>query len=79
MTATNELPAWAQALPKHLAADTIDGRPVIRYVYIDGIFWDSDCLYCQHRKAVVEIFPDHEGKDRCQSGGRTHCTCDLCF
>ena len=79
MTATTEYPVWAKELPKHLVADTVAGRPVIRYVYIDGIFWDSGCKFCQSRTALVEIFPDHEGKDRYQSGGRGHCTCDTCF
>ena len=79
MTATTEYPVWAKELPKHLVADTVAGRPVIRYVYIDGIFWDSGCKFCQSRTALVEIFPDHEGKERCQSGGRGHCTCDTCF
>lgn len=79
MSAVNELPAWAQDLPKHLVADTVDGRPVIRYVHIDGLFWDSGCRVCKGRKALFEIFPDYEGKARCESGGQTHCTCDLCF
>lgn len=79
MTAVNDYPAWAQDLPKHLIVDTVDGRPVIRYVHIDGLFWDSGCGYCNMRKSVVEIFPNHEAGPGCESGGQTHCTCDACF
>lgn len=79
MATVNELPAWARDLPKHLAVDIVDGRPVVRQVYTGEIFWDSDCLYCQHRQALTEIFPDHEAGSGCESGGQAHCTCDRCF
>ena len=74
-----DYPDWAADLPKHLVADTLDGRPVICYVHVDGLFWDSACRVCQGRTQVLQIMPDHEGKDRCESGGDIHCSCDLCF
>lgn len=72
-------PDWAAKLPTHLAADTVDGRPVIRYVYVDGIFWDSGCRVCLGRKQIVELMPNHEAGSGCESGRHSHCTCDRCF
>ncbi len=36
-----------------------------------------DCEYCLE----VSVFggPSHDGSSLCRSGGRSHCTCDLCF
>lgn len=72
-------PDWARELLTHLVADTVDGRPVIRYVHVEGIFWDSACRICQGRTKILEIMPDHAAKGRCPSGGRSHCSCDTCF
>lgn len=78
-TETGTYPDWAAELPKHLITAEFEGRPVIRYVYVDGIFWDSGCRVCQGRKQLVEIFPNHEPGLNCGSGGYRHCTCDVCF
>jgi len=43
-------------------------------VFIDG------CKYCQDCKEKGEtLMPPHFAKLRCESGGKEHCTCDICF
>ncbi len=73
------LPDWAQVLPQHLAPGTLEGRNVIFYRHIDGVFWDSACRMCQGRTAVNELMPNHRPSPACRSGGHHHCTCDACF
>jgi len=38
---------------------------------------EADCVHCQKYKA--EYGPRHFASSRCESGGRAHCTCDVCF
>lgn len=45
---------------------------------------DPDCDYCRHefyaRDNPVHVFaPRHTASSRCESGRRSHCTCDTCF
>lgn len=77
LTAT--LPDWAQVLPQHLTPGTLEGRCVILYRHIDGVFWDSACRLCQGRTAVNTFMPNHRPSPACRSGGHVHCTCDACF
>jgi len=38
------------------------------------------CSYCdEEREKGNDFFPYHTASRYCQSGGRDHCTCDLCF
>jgi len=78
-TETSAYPDWAADLPKHLVAAEFEGRPVIRYVHMDGIFWDSACGMCQGRTEIVKIFPNHEPGLNCSASRESHCTCDSCF
>lgn len=41
------------------------------------IFNAADCESCVANKG--KIAPPHESSRRCQSGGHTHCSCDVCF
>jgi hypothetical protein len=44
------------------------------------ILRDPDCEYC--RQIVEEdggMGPYHDASPNCESGSRTHCTCDTCF
>lgn len=39
--------------------------------------YDPDCDYCiAHYKKFA---PSHYASKFCESGGRNHCTCDICF
>ena len=41
------------------------------------IKYDIECNYCvSHYKQHA---PYHFASDRCESGKRDHCTCDICF
>lgn len=45
-----------------------------RAFYIDG------CTYCDsERRQGESCFPDHFASTHCESGGRSHCSCDRCF
>ena len=37
----------------------------------------DDCQYCESTKG--QMAPDHDASPRCESGGRNHCSCDICF
>lgn len=37
----------------------------------------GECPYCDEQ--VSEFHPPHDASDRCESGGRSHCSCDVCF
>lgn len=39
---------------------------------------DPDCSYCMDCMDD-SMMPSHNASSRCQSGGRSHCTCDTCF
>lgn len=39
---------------------------------------EEHCDYCR-KQVVGTIFPSHFASDRCESGRRNHCTCDICF
>ena len=38
----------------------------------------EDCSYCNEHKPG-DMMPPHDASARCESGKRTHCTCDTCF
>jgi hypothetical protein len=41
---------------------------------------EGECEYCdREREANNDFHPDHDAGTNCQSGGRTHCSCDSCF
>jgi hypothetical protein len=38
------------------------------------------CQYCDgERDRRNEFHPSHDASERCQSGKRRHCSCDICF
>ena len=37
----------------------------------------GECKYCDGEKGTFH--PPHDAADRCESGKRTHCSCDTCF
>jgi hypothetical protein len=40
----------------------------------------GECKTCDEIRAKGEKpFPSHQASDRCESGKRPHCTCDVCF
>lgn len=40
----------------------------------------GECSRCDEFRAQGEDFhPNHYASSRCESGGRNHCTCDVCF
>lgn len=40
----------------------------------------GQCLYCdEHRRRGDKFLPPHDASERCESGKRNHCTCDVCF
>lgn len=40
----------------------------------------GECPTCDsYRNAGIKHHPSHEAAPRCESGGRPHCTCDVCF
>ncbi len=38
----------------------------------------ADCEYCKKLREFSGG-PRHRASSRCESGGRPHCTCDVCF
>ncbi len=44
-----------------------------RYILSGGL-----CVTCSQHIAS-EMMPPHDASDRCESGKRPHCTCDVCF
>ena len=46
----------------------------------DRVLRDRYCEICQPAMAGgTKMVPYHDASDRCQSGKRTHCSCDTCF
>jgi hypothetical protein len=40
----------------------------------------GECAYCDHeRRARNEYHPPHDASKDCESGKRSHCSCDTCF
>jgi hypothetical protein len=40
----------------------------------------GECVYCdREREAGNKHFPSHDASDRCESGKRPHCTCNVCW
>lgn len=39
----------------------------------------DDCSFCKMVEANGGFGPRHYASSGCQSGGRSHCTCDTCF
>ena len=41
---------------------------------------DPDCEYCKRLLAEgTDFAPPHDASRRCESGKRSHCSCDTCF
>jgi hypothetical protein len=40
--------------------------------------WAAGCVTCSQR-LPGEMMPPHDASDRCESGKRNHCSCDICF
>lgn len=40
--------------------------------------WRSDCGQCL-RQGQGAFAPQHDASSSCESGSRSHCTCDRCF
>lgn len=41
---------------------------------------EGECLTCDGERARGNAHhPPHDASQRCESGGRPHCTCDACF
>jgi hypothetical protein len=38
----------------------------------------GECAYCDANRSDP-MMPSHTPSDRCESGKRPHCTCDLCY
>lgn len=41
------------------------------------IFAEEECATCWRYRG--EMHPPHKASSRCQSGGRAHCTCPICW
>lgn len=40
----------------------------------------GECAYCDRERAAGNDFhPSHDASPRCESGQRSHCSCDACF
>ena len=59
------------------------GEPATRVIDEEGKFigiYADDCAYCSAEKeAGNSFFPRHWASSRCESGKRSHCTCDCCW
>jgi len=38
----------------------------------------GECAYCDAHRSDP-MMPSHTPSERCESGKRPHCTCDICF
>jgi hypothetical protein len=57
----------------HTLGNKLD-EPPRRYI----LPWAAGCVTCaQHMSG--EMMPPHDPSPRCESGKRSHCTCDVCF
>lgn len=45
-----------------------------RYILSGGL-----CVTCSQYTPGDGLLPPHDASDRCESGKRNHCTCDVCF
>lgn len=66
-----------------ISSETVDER-IARLESMGEI--DPACKACQvhfypsYRTGHFDVFaPNHKASDRCESGKRPHCTCDVCF
>jgi hypothetical protein len=40
----------------------------------------GNCPTCEKQRLAGNVFfPPHDASGRCESGGRVHCSCDVCF
>jgi len=44
---------------------------------VNRIHKAKGCSYCEAEK--TDFHPSHDASPNCQSGGRNHCSCDVCF
>lgn len=63
-------PAWSRGYPALYRVTS--PPPERRHRLARG-----ECRYCDEH--VSEFHPPHDASDRCESGGRSHCSCDVCF
>lgn len=64
--------------------EIVDGVRTIRNRYTGSVRWTSECQGCVRYEQSGQDpmdgwFPAHDPMPNCESGGRTHCTCDRCF
>ena len=66
--------------------EDIDEAPSERIARLEKIgYLDPNCKSCQeifypaYWKGMTPFAPSHKPSDRCESGKRPHCTCDVCF
>lgn len=51
-----------------------------RYLKTGHLAPSGECSMCDRfRTGDDPMMPHHEASDRCQSGKRSHCTCDTCY
>ena len=77
-------PVWKQleALKKKVLAD----EDVTRTDYVkvldnlQGKAPEGECEYCDDQRLLdIGFHPPHNASPRCESGGKNHCSCDICF
>ncbi len=39
----------------------------------------GECVLCDQWAVTRQFHPSHDPSPRCESGGREHCTCSVCF
>lgn len=40
----------------------------------------GECTFCdRERLAENDFYPSHDASTNCESGGKSHCSCDVCF
>lgn len=48
-----------------------------QYIYMAA---EGECVACDHARATNDqMMPSHTASTRCESGRRSHCTCDRCY
>lgn len=48
-----------------------------QYIYMAA---EGECVACDRARATNDqMMPSHTASTRCESGRRSHCTCDRCY
>lgn len=70
----------AQGLTRAEAADQVNGRVYEARRYLATRrhkLSPGECSYCDGEKG--DFHPSHDASEHCESGKRSHCSCDQCF